>query len=44
MWLWTVVGVVAVGGAVGLGVGLSQHGSSFNPSLGATGPSALEVR
>jgi tetratricopeptide (TPR) repeat protein len=43
-WLWTVVGVVAVGGAVGLGVGLSQRGSSFNPSLGTIGPSALEVR
>ncbi len=40
-WLWTIVGVVVVGAAVGVSVGLSSGGgSSFNPSLGATGPGA----
>jgi iron complex outermembrane receptor protein len=42
-WLWTIVGVVVAGTAVGLGVGLTQHGSSFNAPLGTVGPSALGV-
>jgi hypothetical protein len=42
-WLWTAVGgVVVVGLAVGLGVGLTvNHGSSFDASLGTVGPKAL---
>jgi tetratricopeptide (TPR) repeat protein len=41
-WLWTIVGVVAVGAAVGIGVGvtLSQQ-STFSPTLPPIGPAAL---
>ena len=43
-WLWTTVGVVAVGLGVGLGVGLSrQGGASFaatQPAFEVTGPGA----
>lgn len=40
-WLWTIVGVVAAGAAVGLGVGLSQPRAGFDASVGTFGPSAL---
>jgi len=41
-WVWTLVGVVAAGAAVGLGVGLTQaQTSSFTPTLPAIGPAAL---
>jgi tetratricopeptide (TPR) repeat protein len=37
-WLWTAVGVVVAGAAVGLGVGLSAKSATFNASLGTVGP------
>jgi tetratricopeptide (TPR) repeat protein len=41
-WLWTVVGVVAVGAAVGIGVGVTaSQQSSFSPTLPPIGPAAL---
>jgi tetratricopeptide (TPR) repeat protein len=41
-WLWTIVGVVAVGAAVGIGVGVTaSQQSSFNPTLPPIGPAAL---
>lgn len=49
-WLWTIVGVVVVGGAVGAGVGIALSGSSFKKTLPDTGPGAsmalrgLEIR
>ena len=43
-WLWTAVGVVAVGLGVGLGVGLTAGKSSNGPTLGTVGPGALTVR
>jgi tetratricopeptide (TPR) repeat protein len=43
-WLWTVVGVVVVGAAVGIGVGVaSQKSATFNASAGTVGPAALSV-
>ena len=30
-WLWTIVGVVIAGGAVGLGVGLTQRQTPMTP-------------
>jgi tetratricopeptide (TPR) repeat protein len=42
-WLWTIVGVVAVGAAVGIGVGVTaSQQSSFNPTLPPIGPAALK--
>jgi tetratricopeptide (TPR) repeat protein len=44
-WLWTVVGVVVAGAAVGVGVGLAtQKSASFNANVGTFGPGALTVR
>jgi hypothetical protein len=43
-WLWTGVAVVAVAGAVVLGVELGLHGKSSPPSLGTVGPAALTLR
>ncbi len=43
-WLWTVVGVVAAGAAVGIGVGVTQSSSRFDAPLGTVGPSALGTR
>jgi tetratricopeptide (TPR) repeat protein len=46
-WLWTTVGVVVAGGAVGLAVGLTSHGSGFSTSIPDLGPgmhSSLTVR
>ena len=43
-WLWTAVGVAAVGLGVGLGVGLTVGRSSSNPTIGTVGPGALSVR
>jgi tetratricopeptide (TPR) repeat protein len=43
-WLWTVVGVVAAGAAVGIGVGVTQSSSHFDAPLGTVGPSALGTR
>ncbi len=49
-WLWTIVGVVVVGGAVGAGVGIALSGASFKKTLPDTGPGAgmalhgLEIR
>lgn len=41
-WLWTIVGVVAVGAAVGIGVGVTaSQQSSFSPTLPPIGPAAL---
>jgi tetratricopeptide (TPR) repeat protein len=43
-WLWAIVGGVVVAGvAVGVGVGVATS-KSYNPSLGTTGPAAIEVR
>jgi tetratricopeptide (TPR) repeat protein len=42
-WLWTAVGVVVAGGAIGLGVGLSHHAQGFSAPLGTVGPAALAV-
>jgi tetratricopeptide (TPR) repeat protein len=43
-WLWAIVGGVVVAGvAVGVGVGVATQ-KSYNPSLGTTGPAALELR
>jgi tetratricopeptide (TPR) repeat protein len=43
-WLWTLVGVVAAGAAVGIAVGVtSQSGPTFNAGLGTVGPGALQV-
>jgi tetratricopeptide (TPR) repeat protein len=43
-WLWTIVGVVAAGAAVGIAVGVtSQSGPTFNADLGTVGPGALKV-
>jgi tetratricopeptide (TPR) repeat protein len=43
-WLWTIVGVVAAGAAVGIAVGVtSQSGPTFNAGLGTVGPGALTV-
>jgi hypothetical protein len=40
-WLWTIVGVVVVGGGVALAVGLAEsRGSGFNPTLNDFGPAA----
>lgn len=43
-WLWTIVGVVAAGAAVGIAVGVTQSGPAFNAGLGTIGPAALGVR
>ena len=43
-WLWTIVGGVAAGGAVGLAVGLTQPHATFSAPLGTVGPAALGVR
>ena len=40
-WLWTAVGVVVAGAAVGIAVGLTESSSTFNPALGTVGPAAL---
>jgi tetratricopeptide (TPR) repeat protein len=43
-WLWTIVGgVVAAGVVVGVTVAVLSNESTFNPSLGKVGPSALSV-
>ena len=46
-WLWTVVGVVVAGGAVGVAVALTSHSSGFSGSIPDLGPgmhSGLTVR
>jgi tetratricopeptide (TPR) repeat protein len=44
-WLWTIVGVVAVGAGVGVAVGVTmQKSPSFEANLGTVGPSSLAVR
>jgi len=42
-WLWTIVGVVVVGGALGVGLGLGLRGPpSFNQTLNDFGPGAVK--
>ncbi len=43
-WLWTIVGVVAAGAAVGIAVGVTESSPSFGAGLGTVGPAALQVR
>jgi tetratricopeptide (TPR) repeat protein len=39
-WLWTLVGAVAAGAAVGNGVGVSQSAPRFDATFGTVGPSS----
>jgi tetratricopeptide (TPR) repeat protein len=40
-WLWTAVGVVAAGAAVGIGLGVTQSQQHFDAALGTIGPTAV---